>query len=194
MPSPLGHALAGLATAWGADAVSGRPPSARPLVVGWGGSLTAWCILLATLPDLDLLFHAHRSFTHSVTAAVLVLIIAVAVTGRVTRGRRWRIAITCAVAYGTHLLLDWLATDTCFPYGIQALWPFSHEWFISGWNLFPQTERLRLFSRSTIETNLIAMAWEAAILVPIVAVVGLVRVKTLAGLPAKVASSHETAQ
>jgi len=191
MPSPLGHALAGLATAWGADAVNGTRRRAPRRSVD---SLTVACVVLAAIPDVDLLFHAHRSFTHSVTAVALVLIISAAVTGQVTSERRWRVSGTCAAAYATHLLLDWLATDTYFPYGIQALWPFSREWFISGWNLFPQTERLRLFSRSTIETNLIAMAWEAAMLAPIVVVAWLVRVKALAGLPAEVAGSHEAAQ
>jgi len=202
MPSPLGHALAGLATAWGADAASGptmaKGPggsAVRPAAPAhWLGSLAAWCILLAAIPDVDLLFHAHRSFTHSVTAVGLVIIVSAAVTGWVTHLPPLRVSFTCGCAYATHLLLDWLAADKYLPYGIQIFWPFSRTWFISGLDLFPQTERLQLLSARTIRINLTAMAWEAVILLPVVAVVGLVRVKALAGLASKVTGGDHPSQ
>ena len=194
MPSPLGHALAGLATAWSADAVT--RPSGLPLTTAasMGGPLAAWCVLLAAIPDADLLFHTHRSVTHSVTAVALVTIVSAAVTGWVTRRPPWRIALTCGCAYATHLLLDWLAADTYFPYGLQILWPFSRTWFISGLDLFPRTERQHLLSARTIQINLTAMAWETAILLPIVAVILLVRIKALAGFASKVTGGHHPPQ
>ena len=77
----------------------------------------------------------HRTVTHSVGAVALTMIIAAAVTGWVTRrvkvkvGTRLKylgVAVICAAAYGSHLLLDWLGADRKAAYGIQALWPFSH--------------------------------------------------------------------
>jgi inner membrane protein len=198
MPSPVGHALAGLAAAWAADLVPGRrsrctAPSRAPFISRAGGTLTLACVALAVLPDLDLAFQAHRSLSHSVGAVVLVTIITAAVTAWVTRRhgseRRFgilRVSATCGLAYATHLVLDWLAIDTREPFGLQALWPFSQEWFISGANLFPRTERRAILSLPSIRTNLNALAWETAIMLPIVVLLWRIRVKTLAGLAAEV--------
>jgi inner membrane protein len=202
MPSPVGHALAGLAAAWAADLVPGRrspgtaPPTA-PFISRAGGTLTLACVALAVLPDLDLAFQAHRSLSHSVGAVVLVTIIAAAVTAWVTRRhapeRRLgilRVGATCGLAYATHLVLDWLAIDTREPFGLQALWPFSQEWFISGANLFPRTERRAILSLPSLRTNLNALAWETAIMLPIVVLLWRIRVKTLAGLAAEVSGRN----
>src|SRR2546430_2248184 len=75
-----------------------------------------------------------------------------------------RVAFMCAAAYATHRVLDWLAVDALPPYGIQAFWPFSDAWVISGWNLFRQTELRHFLSAATMWTNLQAMAQEMAIL------------------------------
>src|SRR5262245_48602249 len=75
MPSPIGHALAGLAVAL----VSGRPPAAR-FREALTNPFTLACIGLAVLPDADLLIPGfHRTATHSVTATLLVIIVAGAV-------------------------------------------------------------------------------------------------------------------
>ena len=190
MPSPLGHALAGVAVAWSADLVPGRRAwrtsvPAASFFERAGGALTWICAGLGILPDGDLVFRVHRTFSHSLSALVFVTIIAAGVTGWVTRRPVWRVALMCGGAYGTHLLLDWVAIDRYLPYGIELFWPFSHEWFISGVDLFPQTARQRVFSLSSLRINLIAMAWETAILLPVVALLWLVRVKALAGLAAK---------
>ena len=51
------------------------------------------------------------------------------------RGRP-RVWLASAAAYASHLLLDWLGTDTVAPNGIMVLWPFdvtayqsSFDWF-----------------------------------------------------------------
>src|SRR5262245_38452581 len=99
MPSPIGHALGGMAVAWAADLVDRRRSSP---------SVVAVCAGLAMLPDADLVAPgAHRLATHSVTAAALVFIVAAVVTGKVTRD-----AVLYGLAYASHLLLDWLAADT----------------------------------------------------------------------------------
>jgi len=172
MPSPIGHALAGLAVAWTSGLVT--PPDSRRGNLGgadgWPGRrLVLTTMALAAAPDLDLLLPgAHRTATHSLAAAVAVTIIAAAVTGQVTR---WRTAVLCGISYASHLLLDWLAADNYPPRGIELLWPFSDRWFISNLDLFRQTARQQFLTAPIIRQNLIAVAQELVILLPIVALV-----------------------
>ena len=37
--------------------------------------------------------------------------------------RSWRLAVACAAAWASHVLLDWLGTDAMAPIGVMALWP-----------------------------------------------------------------------
>ena len=200
MPSPIGHALGGVAVAWSADLADGRRSSPR---------LVAVCAGLGMLPDADLLFAgAHRTATHSITAAALTFIIAAVVTGQVTRcqtpssGVRhapmvsdtWRTAALCGLAYASHLLLDWLGADYFPPFGIQLLWPFSDRWFISNVDLFRQTARRSFLTPPIIRQNALAVAQEIAILAPILLVLWLVRVKTAARLAPEVTRRDHPAQ
>jgi len=162
MPTPIGHALAGLAVAWSAE----PPNEAQPLVRALARPLTLVCIALAVLPDIDLLYPPlHRAATHSIGAVVLITIIAAGVTGWVTGRISWRIAFVCAAAYASHILTDWLGTDRSYaPYGIQMLWPFDKEWYISGWDVFLPVERRNPFSAATIRTDTSAAIREIVIL------------------------------
>jgi inner membrane protein len=156
MPSPIGHALAGVAVAWSADVMDRHRSSAE---------FAAVCAGLAMLPDADLLVPgAHRIATHSLFAAALVFSIAIVVTGKVTRT-----AVVCGLAYASHLLLDWLGADNFPPRGIELLWPFSHTWYISDLDVFRQTARQHFLTAPIIGQNLIAVAQELAILTPLVA-------------------------
>jgi len=196
MPSPIGHALGGVAVAWTADLVDGHRSSPR---------LVATCAGLAMLPDADLLLPGlHRTATHSIFAAVVVFIIAAVVTGQVT-GRKgvrhrngstrgWRAAFLCSVAYASHLLLDWLGADNVPPRGIQLLWPFSDRWLISDWDIFRQTARQQFLTAPIIWQNTIAVAQEIAILLPIVLVLWLVRVKTAPRFSTELAGGHHSPQ
>jgi len=155
MPSPVGHALAGIATAR-------LGPTRRNVLL---------CAALAAVPDVDLLLPiTHRTATHSVTAVGVTFIITATLTGQVTR---WRTASLYALAYASHLLLDWLGADRRPPFGLEMLWPFSDRWFISGVDLFPQTTRA-LLTRAAIVQNLHAVVVETAILLPIVLIVWVV--------------------
>jgi membrane-bound metal-dependent hydrolase YbcI (DUF457 family) len=199
MASPIGHALAGIAVAWGADLVPGNrawriaPPSAS-----WyeraGSGLTLACAALAAAPDLDLFFgRFHRTMTHSFIAVAVVA----AVAGLAAAGARLplkRVVVMCAGAWATHLLVDWLSVDQSAPRGIQLLWPFDGRWFISGWDLFAGSERRQLLSAATIRTNVEAIAQEVAILMPIVIVLWLVRVKALARLSTQLARGDHPAK
>jgi membrane-bound metal-dependent hydrolase YbcI (DUF457 family) len=135
-----------------------------------------WCIFLAILPDADLLWPLlHRRVTHSLGAALVVFIIAIAVTRWVTGRVSLRPAALCFLAYSSHLLLDWLGTDPNPPYGIRLLWPLSGEWFIADWQIFPPTERRAPLSLSTLIINLRAALFELASLGAVVAALWTVR-------------------
>ena len=207
MPSPIGHALAGVAVAWTADLVDGRRSSPR---------LVATCAGLAMLPDADLFIPwTHRMATHSLVAAAAVFIVTVVVTGQVThhadgcqtpqRGdsgvrplnaatQGWRIALLCSLAYASHLLLDWLGADDSPPRGLQLLWPFSNRWMISDWDIFRQTARHHFLTAPIVWQNTIAVAQEIAILLPIVLALWLVRVKAAPRFSTELAGSDHPAQ
>jgi membrane-bound metal-dependent hydrolase YbcI (DUF457 family) len=198
MPSPIGHALAGVAAAWAADLVPGnrawRTASApAPWYNRAGNGLTLTCAALAAAPDLDFLAGAHRTVTHSVTAVVFVGVCAASLAAVASRPVA-RIALMCAAAYATHLLLDWLGADAYPPLGIQAFWPVSAEWYISGIDLFRQTARQGLLTSASLLKNSRAIVRELAILGPIVIALWLVRVKALAGLAAEVSGRHHPTQ
>lgn len=196
MPSPLGHALAGAAIGllaesrpFTASLPSGRhrfsdadssPPWLLPVVAA----------AVAVAPDLDLVFehfsiHVHRSASHSIAATLLIFIVTMAVTGKVTgRGRgstkeerrmmnarveRWRWATTLAFAHLSHIVMDWLGQDPSVPHGLQALWPFSREFYISGIDLFPSTDRRLRTSPTAWQTNLWAIFVEGALMLPLAA-------------------------
>lgn len=173
MPSPIGHALAGVAVALAA----GGQPKARTLAAFALHPLTLVCVALAALPDADLLYApVHRSLTHSIGATILISIVAAAVTGWVTGRINWRIVLMCAAAHASHILTDWLGTDRNYaPFGIQMFWPFSRGWYVSGWDLFPPVERKDPFSVATIGANLAAALHEIIILGPVVVALWLAR-------------------
>jgi len=185
MPTSIGHALAGAAAAWTADLVPGdRAWRTAPASASWyrraGNGLTLACAVLAALPDIDLLFHSHRTFTHSVGAVIVVGVIAAAVAA-ISKRPIVRVPLMCAAAVATHVLLDYLAVDPMPPFGIQALWPFTHGWYISGWNIFLETERRHFFTLASIAVNTRAAVRELLILLPMVAAVWLLRRRALSG-------------
>jgi membrane-bound metal-dependent hydrolase YbcI (DUF457 family) len=174
--------MGGVAASWIADFFPGRRVN-----------LTLWCAILAVVPDADLLFHAHRTVTHSIGAVIFVTLFAGALAANAGRSIV-RVMLTCGAAYATHVLLDWLGADNSLPYGIQALWPFSHNWYISGANLFRETERHQFLSAAMIATNLRTIAQEVAVLGPVLLLLWLVRVKAAAGFSTELSGSHHPAE
>jgi inner membrane protein len=168
MPSPIGHSLAGTIVGLSAAHLIRRvrPAAAVP------ASLVLACVALAVLPDIDLLFMPlHRTMTHSFTAAVTTMIIAAGVTRQVTGRIDWAVAFACGTAVASHLLCDWLGEDFNQPRGVQALWPWSDQWFISGWDVFRNTERRDPLSWATMRHNAITGAQELLLLGPLTALV-----------------------
>ena len=102
MPTPIGHALGGIAA--GALIVRGTtadvPVGARRIPV------VLLFAVLGLLPDIDFLLGGHRGLTHTVGATLAVGVLVAAVD------RRPAVCLAAAAAYGSHLLLDWLGTES----------------------------------------------------------------------------------
>jgi len=174
MPSPIGHTLAGLTVGW-LSAPRPRAPVRR--LADAFNPFVLWCAFVAAIPDADLLVpHFHRTASHSLTATAFILIIATAVTGKVTTRPVWQFALALAAAHATHLLLDWLGTDRFPPPGIQVFWPFKDQFYISGFDLFPPVER-RLLRPEALAINARAAMWEALIMGPVAFAAWQVRVR-----------------
>lgn len=151
MPSPIGHALGGIAVGWA---------SVPRRDVAGAAILSA----VASLPDLDLLFHSHRGQSHSVGAAL----IAGAFAWLVTRRAGWAIAVTAV--WGSHVLLDWTSNDTRPPFGVMAFWPFTRAYYQASVDIFPAVSRRYWLGEFWIY-NLKAVAVEVLILAPLAALV-----------------------
>jgi len=155
MPSPVGHALAGIAL----GSLAGRDR-------GWGVPLV--CSFAAALADVDFLLPVvHRGPTHSLAAAVVVFAVALA-TVRILRPteRPVRVAAVISLAALSHVLLDWLGEDSSTPRGLMAFWPFSSEYYISGLDAFDAVSR-RYWREGFWRHNTIAVAKEVIILLPL---------------------------
>lgn len=166
MPSPIGHALAGLAIGLLAMPDRTQAPD-KPQVPSY--LFPAVGVLVAALPDADLLVsHFHRAATHSLGATALLMILTTVVTGQVTGRVGWRLVLLVGTSHGSHVLMDWLGADPTTPAGIQALWPFDSRFHVSGLNWFPQTER-GLENPGAFDKNLRALLFELSTMGPLVA-------------------------
>ena len=159
MPSPIGHALGGIAAG---VAVSGR--------AGWR-SLVLFG-LVGALPDVDFLLPIpHRGPTHSLSSAVVVCAAAWFALSR-RRPDAWhgltagRLALAVAAAWGSHTLLDWLGADSSTPRGVMAWWPVTAGYYISGLDVFHSISR-RYWLAEFWRHNAVAVLREIAILGPL---------------------------
>lgn len=144
MPTPIGHALAGVAAgclaAAGCERLSRgrREPSAPGRTPGRTAApdgpfrSAAGFALLAMLPDIDLVFGMHRGISHSLGATL----VAAGVAGVLARRRRLRAAGVVAATFASHLLLDWCGADPGTPSGIMALWPWTSEFYVADYQVF----------------------------------------------------------
>ena len=123
MPSPIGHALAGIAV----GTLIGRDTRAR--VALWSGqrSILVLFALLGIVPDIDLLASgSHRQATHS----LLGMVFAGGAIACVAPRRPWLWGASAA-SYGSHLLLDWLGGDPVAPSGLMVFWPWDQSYYQS---------------------------------------------------------------
>lgn len=127
-------------------------------------------VAAALAPDLDLLLkfvdgrNHHQAQSHSIGCALL----AAALLWAFARWRHWprppALALLVALAWVSHVLLDYLGSDTHPPIGLMALWPISDSYFKFPWPLFMDIGRTLTWE--TIRHNAVAVAWETLILLP----------------------------
>jgi LexA-binding, inner membrane-associated putative hydrolase len=161
MPTPFGHAIGGLAAAFLINSTARRPRLTMPILVASAA--------LAVAPDLDILVGTHRAHTHSVGAIAAVGAVAwLALRGRVADAWPWAAVLTAA--YGSHALLDLLGRDTRIPRGLTVLWPFSDTYYMSRVSIFSEVSRRYWLPGEFIFSNLRGLAWELAVLVPVLLV------------------------
>lgn len=180
MPSPIGHVLAGVAAGWlvtGAPKilkVPGTFPGEVPATLWRETAAAAWRETalfgaLAALPDIDLIAGAHSGPTHSVGAAVIVGMAAWLLARRLGARRAAWLALACVAAYSSHVLLDWLGSDSSPPIGVMALWPFGRAYYESDLHVFMAISRRYYQGWRFVSQNVLAVCVELAILMPILA-------------------------
>jgi inner membrane protein len=147
VPSPVGHALGGIAAGW--SLVPRRDRAGIAILAA-----------VAIAPDLDLLVRNHRGISHSLGMALAAGLVAAAVTRR----PRWALAVTAA--WASHVLLDWMSNDTRPPIGVMALWPLTRHYYKAGIEIFPAVSR-RYWLAEFWVYNLRALAVETLVLGPI---------------------------
>lgn len=153
-------------TAGGTDPNATRPGLATRLRAIVLHPWTIGFAVLGALADIDFAFGIHSQQTHSLGAIALVSIVATLWGGRpdVRRG------LACGLAYGSHVLLDWMGNDTTPPIGIMALWPLTDAYYQSTLYVFDAISR-RYWLPNFWTHNLAAVAREIAILAPVAAAV-----------------------
>ena len=135
----------------------------------------------AAIPDLDLLFGSHRGPSHSVGAAAIAGVVGWLIwrpSSSRSRDRsrpgRLRFACALAVAYATHILLDWVSADTTPPIGLMALWPLTDDYHASPLRIFLPISRRYWLAESWL-LNLRALTRELLILGPLLWIAAWVR-------------------
>lgn len=121
-------------------------------------------VAAAVAPDLDFAWGRHNMETHSLAAAVVAGLAVFAWK------RNARLAVAVTLAWVSHVLFDWLGSDTTPPLGVMALWPFSSEYYFSNAFFFEAISR-RYWLDNFISHNLWAVAREILILGPVLALV-----------------------
>ncbi len=106
-----------------------------------GAGVAAVIAVAGAAPDLDLLIGRHSAETHSVGAGVIAGLAAWAWLRMRKATRAAPLAAAVALAVLSHVLFDWLGSDTSAPIGVMALWPLSSGYYESGLHIFMAVSR-----------------------------------------------------
>lgn len=163
MPTPVGHALGGVAVYL----------AARNKASLQGGlAFASACLATSLLPDLDFAIGPfagrsyHHYFSHSLGFAALFAVAAYLLARAAARAQPLRDAAILLAVYLSHIFLDLLAKDTSPPFGVQLFWPFSDTFIISPLLIFDDIWRgtlTKLFGPH----NWWSVAREVAVLGPV---------------------------
>lgn len=165
MPTPVGHAIGGLAV----YAVTREKPLKEDL------TFAAVCMGVSLIPDLDLVIGPfagrsyHHYFSHSLGFAALFGVAVYLLARALDRPRPLRDAGVLFAVYLSHIFLDILGKDTTPPFGVQLLWPFSDAFYMSPLIIFDEVWRGTV-GRLLGLHNWLTVVREMVILVPLCAV------------------------
>ncbi len=141
-------------------------------------------VIFANLADVDFLpgllmgnanqFH-HHYFSHSLGAAIVVGFLAAFFY---TRGTDRKFALNFALffgAYFSHLILDYVTTDTSEPLGLPMFWPLTSKYFYSPITVFMSVHKIgasdQFFKSLLVMHNVWVVLWEAVVFVPILTMI-----------------------
>jgi membrane-bound metal-dependent hydrolase YbcI (DUF457 family) len=161
LPSPVAHGIAGFTL----HVLLAREDRERLDV-----ARAAVIVGAALAPDLDLLLrfvdgrNHHQGASHSVGAALLAAVVAAVLLRLTGSPRLLSLAAGVGLAWLSHVGLDYLSNDTNPPIGLMALWPLSSAYYKFPVPLFLDIGRS--LDWATLRSNLLAAAWESAVLGP----------------------------
>jgi membrane-bound metal-dependent hydrolase YbcI (DUF457 family) len=162
MPSPVGHAIAGLTVHALAARGEADLLNARRL---------ALLVFTAIAPDLDLLVkfvdgrNHHQQESHSIAVGLLVGLAAAAWLRVRRHPGAGALGLALCLAWLSHIGLDYLNRDTNPPIGVMAFWPLSADYYKFPWPIFLDVGRE--LSWEALRNNVLAAAWEALVLLPV---------------------------
>jgi membrane-bound metal-dependent hydrolase YbcI (DUF457 family) len=139
-------------------------------------------LVLANVPDIDFLFGTavgfpnrfHHLWTHSLCFAVAAGLAMMAVHRKKENSSRTRWGFWVFALVFSHMVLDLFTRDRQEPFGMTLLWPLSSKFFISPFSLFRDVAKSDVwhgFLASLFSVhNFWTVAWEMAVLAPLVTV------------------------
>jgi membrane-bound metal-dependent hydrolase YbcI (DUF457 family) len=139
LPTPIGHSLFGYLFYWSWK----RKPIRRSFLA------IIFISFISVLPDFDFLpgfligqpNRFHHGASHSFAAAFLLFAVLYAVEKWVMKARVPQLAPLVFFLYSLHLIADFFAADTSYPFGEQLFWPFSGRYVISPVTVFLDIRR-----------------------------------------------------
>jgi len=139
MPSPVGHSLTGYLI-YRATAGTAAEETWRTLLL---------YLVAANIPDLDFIpgllvgepGRYHHGASHSLGFAILFGLALSLTLAAFKLGDRIQNFVIFFSLYFSHVLLDYLSTDTSFPYGVPLFWPLSNEYYIAPFAFLPDIHR-----------------------------------------------------
>lgn len=180
MPSPVGHSLIGYIIY-----------RATPQPIGgcrWSPLLLS--LFIVNAPDLDFIpgfltgepNRYHHGISHSLGFAALF---SISLSLSLFFLRKYPVKQNFTMffwLYSSHIILDYLSTDTSLPYGVPLFWPLSGKYYIAPFAFIPDVQRLpssteflpSLFSVH----NLWTVSIELILLVPLLLLVVALREKS----------------
>lgn len=182
MPSPVAHSLVALAIL-----ETTRPPGER--AVGWRWPLAV--VAAAAAADVDFLtgdiwggpYFSHHGVTHGFAAAAAAGIVSCAIARASRLERPIRIGLIVALAYASHVVLDFFAGDPGTPTDMPVFWPLATAtWLAAPFQVFVPIEHDGTISGLPAvmvrPDTLAAMAREALLMGPVLGAVMWLRRRT----------------